>query len=112
VLDDVKMAEDLPVEKLDVQMAEVGPNGHPGEQPKRSREPTPVASVPAATSSSTTMDSVGASTSYTTPNEYSTQEDEGSLPPPAKRARTFSDADQASIMHVSVSYLCAPLLAC
>jgi bromodomain-containing factor 1 len=113
LLEDVKMAEGSHPEKLDVQMAEVGPNGRLSEQPKRSREPTPVASFPGATSSSTAVDSVGASTSYTTPNEYSAQEDEGSLPPPAKRARTFSDPDQASvIMHVSVSYLCAPLLAC
>jgi hypothetical protein len=104
------MAEDLLVEGLDVQMAEVSSNGRLSEQPKRSREPTPLASYPGATSS--TMDSIGASTSYTTPNDYSTQEDDGSVPPPAKRARTFSDADQASIMHVSVPYLCAPLLAC
>lgn len=112
MLEDVRTAENSPGERLDVQMAEVGPNGRLSEQPKRSREPTPVASYPGATSSSTAIDSIGASTSYTTPNEYSTQEDEGSVPPPAKRARTFSDADQASVMHVSVFHLCAPFLAC
>ena len=102
--EDAKMAEDSPsnTQHLDVQMADVGLNGRLSE--KRSREPTPVAA-----SFSTVVD---ASTSYTTPNEYSTQEDEGSVPPPAKRARTFSDPDQASIMHVSGSYLCTPLLAC
>ncbi|KIM84571.1 hypothetical protein PILCRDRAFT_387920 [Piloderma croceum F 1598] len=92
LLEDVKMAEDSSTQHLDVQMADVGPNGRLSE--KRSREPTPVAA-----SFSTVVDSIGASTSYTTPNEYSTQEDEGSVPPPAKRARTFSDPDQASIMH-------------
>lgn len=83
---------ETPVENGDVQMAEIGPNGHT----KRSRESTPLASIPAE-SSSTAVDSQ----SYATPNDY-IQEDDGSVPPPAKRARTFSDADQASMVRVSL----------
>lgn len=86
--------EVVPVENGNVNMKELTPNGHHDEQHlKRSREPTPIASSYPTASSSTAMEC--------TPNEYSTQEDEGSMPPPAKRARTFSDADQASIVHVS-----------
>lgn len=103
--EDFKMAEDVPTENGDVHMDELAPNGHLDEQQtKRSREPSPIPSSFPTASSSTAMD-------YT-PNEYSTQEDEGSVPPPAKRARTFSDADQASIVHVRVHFYRTPLLAC
>ena len=33
-------------------------------------------------------------------------------PPPAKRARMHSDADKASVAHVSHLSLCAPMQAC
>lgn len=100
LLEDVKMSE----ENGDVPMTEGGPNGHhvePQSHPtKRSRSPSPVAQIPAASSSAT----VNSAVSYASPNEVSMQEDDGSVPPPAKRARTFSDLDQASVVHVSTIF--------
>lgn len=105
LLEDVKMAESAPTPSSDFTMTELAaPNGR--ENTKRSREPTPVASVPS-------LESIGASTSLTSPaNEHSTPEDEGSVPPPAKRARTFSDADQASMIVSAFHIFRTPLLAC
>ncbi|THV05961.1 Bromodomain-containing protein [Dendrothele bispora CBS 962.96] len=57
--------------------------------------------TPAATpapSASYTADSLGASTSHTTPNDADDDEDK---PPPAKRARVYSDADRASMANSS-----------
>ncbi|KAK7058255.1 transcription initiation at TATA-containing promoter protein [Paramarasmius palmivorus] len=48
-------------------------------------------------SSSATADSIGVSTSHTTPNEGPGDEEDGQRP--AKRARVHSDADRASIAH-------------
>ncbi|KAF5368460.1 hypothetical protein D9758_002376 [Tetrapyrgos nigripes] len=58
--------------------------------------------TPAATpalSASFTADSIGPSTSHTTPNDA--PDDDEDQPPPAKRARMDSDADMASITHSS-----------
>jgi len=63
--------------------------------------------TPAATpalSGSFTADSMGASTSHTTPNDADDDEDK---PRPAKRPRVHSDADRASIPHVSSLFYCA-----
>ncbi|KAF9270448.1 Bromodomain-containing protein [Marasmius fiardii PR-910] len=48
-------------------------------------------------STSETLESVGSSTSHTTPNDGPDEEDD--KPPPAKRARVYSDADKASLAH-------------
>lgn len=48
------------------------------------------------------------STAHTTPNDI--LDDDDDKPPPAKRARVHSDADQASIAHVSLFSSCTPFL--
>lgn len=106
------MAEStIPVENGDVHMTDAAPNGNHVEhhQPlKRDRSPTPPMSVSDATASH----SLPASASYDSFNDNSMR-DADSAPPPAKRARTSSDPDQASVVHnVSVFSLSAPILAC
>jgi hypothetical protein len=58
-----------------------------------------VNSDPSATSSSNTIDSNAVSTSYTTPLDCPNDDDV--QPPPAKRPRMHSDADEASLANVS-----------
>ncbi|KAG7099447.1 hypothetical protein E1B28_001298 [Marasmius oreades] len=48
-------------------------------------------------STSGTLESVGSSTSHTTPNDGPDEEED--KPPPAKRVRVYSDADKASLAH-------------
>jgi bromodomain-containing factor 1 len=55
-------------------------------------------------SSMATIVSNGASTSYSSPNDHSIPNDDHK-PPPAKRARLHSDADMASLAHVSLFFL-------
>lgn len=58
-------------------------------------------------SSMATIVSNGASTSHSSPHDH----EDDHKPPPAKRARLHSDADIASLAHVSLVFPCAPLLA-
>ncbi|KAF7982061.1 hypothetical protein HWV62_30348 [Athelia sp. TMB] len=98
LLEDVKMAEETaeapalePV--ADVNMAELAaPNGR--ETNKRSREATPVASDPTAAPDNTGAPPPPSPSTH----ESSINEDDGSVPPPAKRARTFSENDLGSAM--------------
>lgn len=83
LLDDVKMAEDATppataASDISMETALAAPNG----SNKRSREPTPVASDPASAPPPTPS-----------AHESSVHEDDGSIPPPAKRPRTFSEND-------------------
>ncbi|KAL0072171.1 transcription initiation at TATA-containing promoter protein [Marasmius tenuissimus] len=71
-----------------------GPNGTDvvmGDNDEHTPATTP------AVSTSPTMESVGSSTSHTTPNDG--PDDDHDKPPPAKRARVYSDADKASLAH-------------
>lgn len=98
--EDVKMAESTPVENGDVQMTDAAPNGNHVEhqQPlKRDRSPTPQTSA-------TPPYTLPALASYDSLNDNSNRE-EGSVPPPAKRARTSSDIDQVSVA-LNVSLFC------
>ena len=100
LLDDVKMTGSTPVENGDFQMADAAPNGNHVEhqqQLKRDRSPTPLTSVTASITQP-------ASVSYDSLNDNSNRE-QGSLPPPAKRARTSSDIDQVSVT-LNVSLFC------
>ena len=100
LLDDVKMTGSTPVENGDFQMADTAPNGNHVEhqqQLKRDRSPTPLTSVTASITQP-------ASVSYDSLNDNSNRE-QGSLPPPAKRARTSSDIDQVSVA-LNVSLFC------
>jgi len=96
----------------DVQMEEpkVETNGHTNgtvdlDHPMDVQTPAPtlVASSLPAASSSTTIESNPVSTPYSTPNDCSRNDDD--KPPPAKRARMNSDADKASLAHVSAPRL-------
>ncbi|KAH7921257.1 hypothetical protein BV22DRAFT_1114517 [Leucogyrophana mollusca] len=70
---------------------------------------TPAADTAPPESPMAALDSTAPSTSYTTPNDLSSPRDhpnpeadeEDVKPPPAKRARKFSDADQASIANTA-----------
>ena len=91
----------------DVQMGEPETQGHPNgdvglDHPmdvQTSVFTSDPSSVPAPTSSNT-IDSNAVSTSYTTPRD-SCPNDDDVQPPPAKRPRMHSDADQASLANVS-----------
>jgi hypothetical protein len=96
----------------DVQMEELmlEPNGHPNGKTEldlstdvQTPDTPPVSSSLPAASSSTTIESIPVSTPYSTPNDSSRNDDD--MPPPAKRARMHSDADKASLAHVSVPRL-------
>ncbi len=63
---------------------------------------TPI--LPPTSSSGTIVDSVSPSSPYS--NNVSPNDDDDK-PPPAKRARKYSDAEKASVTNVSVFVLCA-----
>jgi len=98
LLEDVKLAEatSLPSSNEDILMGDAAtetPATTPGLLPD---------------SSMATIELNGASTSYSSPNER----DDDHNPPPAKRARMHSDADIASLAHVSLVSSCTPMQAC
>jgi hypothetical protein len=98
LLEDVKLAETVSPSE-DVVMADVEtdtPATTPGLQPD---------------SSMATITTNGASTSCSSPNERPSPDDDHK-PPPTKRARMHSDADMASLAHVSLVPFCAPMPAC
>ncbi|TBU49725.1 Bromodomain-containing protein [Dichomitus squalens] len=102
LLDDVKMAEqNPPVPGGDVEMSESSGkvNGLPNGQTHESPVATPVSpSVPAVTSSSeTAVDSHLASSPYANNTNANEDDDHDNKPPPAKRARKYSDAERASL---------------
>jgi hypothetical protein len=91
LLEDVKFAETVTPSE-DVVMADVTPATTPGLQ---------------ADSSMATITTNGASTPFSSPDERPSPDDDHK-PPPMKRARMHSDADMASLAHVSlVSFLSA-----
>lgn len=102
LLEEVRMAEDQPHPPN-------GLNGTNGDVPMTIDTPVTTPGVPPS-SSIDTIESNGASTSHTTPNDCADQDDD--QPRPAKRPRVHSDADKASLAHVSRVFLCAPLRAC
>lgn len=93
----------------DVQMDGLGTieNSSPVDAQTDAHTPatTPGPSSAPAASSSNTLESNGASTSHTTPDNYSPNNDDDDKPPPAKRARKHSDADKASLAYVSSCFL-------
>lgn len=94
LLEDVKLAEATPSSE-DVVMGDA-----PIETPATTPALRPTATV--------ISNGNGASTSHSSPHDH-----EGDhQPPPAKRARLHSDADMASLTHVSLIFPCTPMLAC
>ncbi|KAF8898359.1 Bromodomain-containing protein [Infundibulicybe gibba] len=88
VLEDVKMTEVITP-------ASNGINGDIVMADAEVRSPATSPGLPA----DSPMESNPPSTSHTSPNDLPTQEDDEVKPPPAKRARMFSDADKASLSH-------------
>lgn len=117
LLDDVKMAEETIVDDSDevpttngVHTADADGDVHMDQSPPTTNghsNGTPSHFSPAP------VDSAGPPTSRATSNFDSPQQrsdavdDDEAKPPPAKRARKYSDADQASIANVSILLLCA-----
>lgn len=112
LLDDVKMAEETVVVDIpttngvngvhttdadgDVHMDQSPTtNGHSNDTPRHS-SPAPVDSAGPPTSRATS--------NFDSPQQRSdaVDDDDEARPPPAKRARKYSDADQASIANVSI----------
>ena len=134
LLEDVRMAEaQAPVSSndTDAQMNEVEPvkpvepvvdsttthepsngltNGHTHESQSHVPSPSPASISPAVPSSETAVDNLAASSPY--PNNTIPNEHVDDKPPPAKRARKYSDAEQASLANVSLPSPCTPLRAC
>ncbi|KAI0786017.1 Bromodomain-containing protein [Abortiporus biennis] len=108
LLEDVKMAEEPSSQASDVQMTDaVAPppsvNGLPnGHSHIANHDHSPVATsgsaIPAVSSSNTAVDSLAASSPYS--NDISPNDDDVQ-PPPAKRARKYSDAEKASIANTA-----------
>jgi bromodomain-containing factor 1 len=99
----------------DIRMEDVPKEDAPKEEDIAMGAPTPSPSTMEVDTANGTTDSEPStqsiepsvatepSASFTTPNDYPSQPDDDSHgPPPAKRARKHSDADQASLAHVSV----------
>lgn len=98
----------------DVEMADSSgkANGLPNGQTNESPIATPVSpTLPAAVSSSeTAVDSHAASSPYANNTNANNDDHDHDKPPPAKRARKYSDAERASLANVSTFYpLCAVL---
>lgn len=113
LLPEVKAAEALPntdddddVKMEDVQSSNATVNGVNGVAHSSQEEASPIAiapsaTIPAVSSSATAVESLAASSPYSSnvsPN------DDDDKPPPAKRARKLSDAEKASVANVSRFY--------
>lgn len=85
-------------------------NGHTHESQSHVPSPSPASVSPAVPSSENAVENLAASSPY--PNNTNSNEHVDDKPPPAKRARKYSDAEQASLANVSLVFSCAPLRAC
>lgn len=109
--DDIKMAEEkASAPSRDVEMSESSSkaNGLPNGQTHESPVATPASPLPAVSSSETAVDSHPASSPYAINTNANNDDHDHDKPPPAKRARKYSDAERASLANVSISpLLCA-----
>ena len=107
----MKMSEqDAPAPGRDVEMSESSDkaNGLPNGQTHESPVASPASPLPAVSSSETAVDSNPASSPYAINTNANNDDHDHDKPPPAKRARKYSDAERASLANVSTSpLLCA-----